>query len=73
MLEHYKRTFLKMQRTIWAVAGAVLFLTHSWVAGASAFAAMQTGAVLGALWGARLKTTFLAALARRRGLPMRRA
>jgi hypothetical protein len=73
MLDHYNRTFLRMQQVMWLVTAAMLFLTHSWVVSVSAFAMMQVGAVLGVIWGPRLKTMFLGARARGRGLPMRRA
>ncbi len=72
-MEHYNRTFFRMQRMIWLVSVAMLVLTHSWVSSVSAFATMQVGAVLGAIWGPRLKATLLGLRARGRGLPMRRA
>jgi uncharacterized membrane protein YfcA len=56
MLERYKRTFFVTQAVIAAVTVAVFFQAHHrWLPAAAFFAAMQVGALTGALWAARLK------------------
>jgi hypothetical protein len=55
MLERYRRTFLGTQALIAAVTVAIFVQTHRFTAAAVFFAAMQIGAVVGALWAARLK------------------
>ena len=55
MVEIYKKTFVPMQLGIWLVAVLVTALTRSVHAGSVFVATMQLGALLGAIWGARLK------------------
>ena len=55
MLERYRRTFFVTQASIAAVTVAVLVQSHRLAAAAAFFATMQLGAVVGALWAARLK------------------
>jgi hypothetical protein len=55
MLERYKRTFFVTQAAIAAVTVAVFIQSHRWAAAAVFFATMQGGALIGALWAARLK------------------
>jgi hypothetical protein len=55
MLERYKRTLLPTQLLIAAVTVAILIQLHRWPAAAVFFATMQVGAVIGAMWAARLK------------------
>ncbi len=57
MVDLYKKTFVPMQLGIWLVAGLVTLITRSLHAGGAFFATMQFGALLGAVWGARLKAT----------------
>jgi hypothetical protein len=54
MLEHYKRTFVGMQRAMWLVTFLVVVVTRRWFVGAACLATMQIGAVLGAILGAGL-------------------
>jgi len=52
----YQRTFLRIQTLIAMVTCAVFFAAgHRLSAPAVFFVAMQLGAVLGAMWGVRLK------------------
>jgi hypothetical protein len=53
--KQYKKTFRGMQIAIGLVVGAVLIVTRTWTVAAVFFATMQVGAVLGAMWGTRLK------------------
>lgn len=55
MLERYRRTLFVTQASIAAVTAAILIQSHRLVVAAAFFAAMQIGAVVGALWAARLK------------------
>ena len=56
MWEHYKRTAGKTQAVIAVVtAGTYLYLGHVAARSAIFFLVMQVGAVVGALWGIRLK------------------
>ena len=55
MWEQYKKTFVRMQVLIAFVSLAVLTWTHLVPLAAFFFAAMQLGAVSGAMWGVRLK------------------
>ncbi len=55
MVEIYRKTFVPMQLGIWLVAGLVTALTRNIHAGTVFVATMQLGALLGAVWGARLK------------------
>jgi hypothetical protein len=55
MWEQYKKTVWGMQVVIGVIAGAVLVLSHSFGAAAFFFATMQVAAVVGAMWGIRLK------------------
>jgi hypothetical protein len=56
MWEQYKNTFLRMQIMI-AVVTVMIYmkLGHSVVIAAGFLLAMQLGAVVGAMWGTRLK------------------
>ncbi len=56
MWEQYKKTFLGMQIVMWLIAAGVLLSTHRLFAAAVFLVVMQLGAVLGAMWGARLKS-----------------
>jgi len=58
MLELYKKTFVGMQIVICSVTGAVLVWRHLWGLAALFFVTMQVAALLGALWGNRLKGKF---------------
>jgi uncharacterized membrane protein YfcA len=56
MWEHYKRNFGKTQAVIAIVTGATyVYLGQVAARSAVFFLVMQVGAVLGALWGTRLK------------------
>ena len=55
MLERYRRTFFATQASIAAVTVAVFVQSHRLAAAIAFFATMQLGAVVGALWAARLK------------------
>ena len=55
--QQYQKTLVGMQVTIAVVTtGAYLSMYRSWAAAAVFFTVMQIGAVLGAYWGARLKS-----------------
>jgi hypothetical protein len=54
-VDHYKRTLVATQTLIAAVTVAVLWQSHRLVAALLFLAMMQAGAVLGAIWAARLK------------------
>ena len=69
MLEQYKKTAVGMQVTVCLAAGVVYVWSHLLSLAATFFVIMQVGAVLGAMWGARLRNK----LERREGmLPLRR-
>ncbi len=56
MLEQYKRTIVGTQAVIAIVTAFIFFKTHRlWFATLVFFLIMQVGAVLGAMWGTRLK------------------
>jgi hypothetical protein len=56
MWSHYKTTLLRIQTLIAMVTCAVWFATgHRLPEAAVFFTVMQIGAVLGAMWGVRLK------------------
>jgi hypothetical protein len=55
MWDQYKKTLWGLQVVIGVIAGAVLVLSHSLGAAAFFFATMQVAAVVGAMWGIRLK------------------
>lgn len=55
MLERYKRTFFVTQALIATATVAIFLSIHVWQGAAVLFAAMQIGAITGALWAARLK------------------
>ena len=56
MWAQYKRSFSKTQALILAVTiGTYFWLGHVAVRSAVFFVMMQLGAVVGAMWGARLK------------------
>jgi hypothetical protein len=57
-IERYRQTLLGTQIMIAAITVFTLMKTHRVVAAVAFFATMQIGAVLGAAWGARLKTMF---------------
>lgn len=56
MLEHYKRTFVGMQRAMWLVTALVVVVTRQLFVGAAFMATMQIGALLGAILGAGLNS-----------------
>jgi hypothetical protein len=56
MWEQYKKTFAGMQIAIWLVACAVLLWSHVLALALVFLVTMQLGAVIGALWGYRLKS-----------------
>ncbi|HTQ02781.1 MAG TPA: hypothetical protein VMI54_02950 [Polyangiaceae bacterium] len=55
MLERYKRTFFATQACIVCVTVAILIQSHRIFAAAVFFVTMELGAVVGAMWAARLK------------------
>ena len=55
MWEQYKKTVWGMQVVIGVIAGTVLVLSYLFGAAAFFFATMQVAAVVGAMWGIRLK------------------
>jgi hypothetical protein len=55
MWQQYKKTFWGMQMVILGVTIGVLMWRHLWDLAAVFFLTMQIGAVLGAVWGTRLK------------------
>jgi uncharacterized membrane protein YfcA len=55
MIERYKHTFIGTQTIIAAVTLAILYKLQVWQVAAVFFATMQLGAVMGAMWAARLK------------------
>jgi uncharacterized membrane protein YfcA len=59
MWKQYKKTFVGMQLVIWAITGGVLAWRHLWDLAAMFFVTMQIGAVIGAMWGQRLKSKVL--------------
>ena len=58
MWEQYKKSLFGMQFVMWLIAGGVLLRTHRLFAAAVFLIVMQLGAVVGAMWGARLKNKF---------------
>lgn len=56
MWEHYRKTFWRMQTIIVAVTVCVyFFFGRYWPRAAVFFLVMQISAVIGAVWGARVK------------------
>jgi hypothetical protein len=55
MLEQYKKTFLGMQAFMVFMAGMGVVAARSLFVGVVFYATMQVGAVLGAVWAARIK------------------
>jgi uncharacterized membrane protein YfcA len=56
MWEQYKKTFAKTQAVIAAVAvGTYFYMGHVAARSAVFFLVMQLGAVVGAMWGVRLR------------------
>jgi hypothetical protein len=55
MLERYRRTFFVTQASIATVTVAILVKSQRFAVAVAFFATMQVGAVVGALWAARLK------------------
>jgi type IV secretory pathway VirB2 component (pilin) len=56
MWDQYKRSFAKTQAVIVVVTvGTYVYLGHGAARSAVFFLVMQVGAVLGAMWGTRLK------------------
>jgi hypothetical protein len=53
--QQYKKTVVGMQITMWLVACVVLVRTRVWLVAVVFLAIMQVGAVLGAMWAARLR------------------
>ena len=69
MWNHYRKTFKSMQVTIAVFVAAVyVFFGRRWEAAAVFFVVMQAGALVGAVWAARLKARITAA---REALPLR--
>jgi hypothetical protein len=54
--EQYKKTLVSTQVLIGVITMAVLIRSHRLTAALAFFAMMQLGALLGALWAARLKS-----------------
>ena len=65
MREQYKKTLIPTQITILVVTIAALLWSHRVAAALAFFVVMQLGAVLGALWGTRLKNKVERAMASR--------
>ena len=61
ILEHYKNTLVGTQAMIALITLVALMKTHRVIAALAFFATMQIGAVLGAVWAARLKNKIEAA------------
>jgi membrane protein implicated in regulation of membrane protease activity len=55
MWEQYRKSLFGMQFVMWLIAAGVLLRTHRLFAAAVFFFVMQLGAIVGAMWGARLK------------------
>ncbi len=56
MWEQYRRTFVRIQVAIAVVSLAIyFFFGHLWLQAATFFFVMQFAAVIGAMWGARLR------------------
>jgi hypothetical protein len=55
MWEQYKKTFLGMQMVMWLITGGVVLRTHRLFVAAVFLVVMQLSAIVGAMWGARLK------------------
>jgi hypothetical protein len=70
MWELYKRTFRGMQIAIAMVTIVIFAITRRWFVASVFLCTMQVGAVMGAVWGARLKRMFQGSSGR---LPARRA
>jgi len=56
MWNQYKKTFSGMQVIIGLVTLGILLWRHAWDLAGVFFITMEIGAVLGAMWGARLKS-----------------
>lgn len=56
--EQYKRTFVGTQIVLALVTIIVVSRTHFWTVALAFFVIMQIGAVVGAIWAARIKRTF---------------
>jgi hypothetical protein len=65
MREQYKKTLVPTQITISLITFAALVYSHRLFAALSFFVVMQLGALLGAMWGARLKNKVERAMAAR--------
>ena len=59
MWDQYKKTLWPMQLLIAAVSCALLAWSHLWSLAALFFLSMQFAAVVGAMWGVRLKDKVL--------------
>lgn len=55
MWEQYKKTLGGMQIVIWLVTGCVLLWSHVWALALTFLVTMQVAAIVGAMWGHRLK------------------
>ncbi len=55
MWEQYKKTFVGMQIVMWFIAGGVLLRTHRLLVAVVFLVVMQLSAIVGAMWGLRLK------------------
>ncbi|HEY4012021.1 MAG TPA: hypothetical protein VGM06_01675 [Polyangiaceae bacterium] len=58
ILDRYRQTFLGTQIMVGVITLFTLMKTHRVLAALGFFATMQVGALVGAAWGARLKTMF---------------
>jgi hypothetical protein len=55
MWEQYKRTLGGIQSMIWLVTAGVFMWSHAWIVALMFLVTMQIAAVIGAMWGYRLK------------------
>lgn len=55
MWEQYKKTLVRMQIVMWFVAACVFFFSRVWTLALMFLITMQIAAVIGAMWGHRLK------------------
>jgi hypothetical protein len=65
MIDQYKKTLVPTQIAILVVSIAALLWSHRIIAALSFFVVMQLCALLGAMWGARLKGKIERAMASR--------
>ena len=55
MWQQYKKTAFSMQVLIGLVTAGIVLWSHAWDLAALFFVTMQVGAVVGAMWGNRLR------------------